>query len=287
MYELWILLTASLVAVSCALIGSILLLRGMSLLGNAISHSVLLGIVLVYILFHQTSLHWLLAGAAFTGLLTAWLTEFTQQKTKISPDASLGLVSSWFFALAVILIAAFADHVHLDHEHVLFGEMVFIPFKTLVLWEVNFGPTAFWLALIVFLINLLVLAIGFERIKLSSFQPALASALGISVVFWHYLIVSLVSVTAVASFDVAGSVLVLAFLVVPAASAFLLAKSLKQMLWIASGFALLAVLSGFVLAIIFNSSISASMAISAGIYFAMTLIAKKFKVTSRINLAIR
>jgi manganese/zinc/iron transport system permease protein len=278
MYEFWILITAALVATSCALVGSLLVLRRMSMLGDAISHSVLLGIVLVYVLFNQTSLHWMLAGAVLIGLLTAWASEWIHQKAKIPADASLGLVFTWLFALAIVLIAVFAEQVHLDHEHVLFGEMAFIPFNTLRFGELNLGPKAFWLALIVFIVNLAVILIGFERFKIASFHPVLATTLGIHIAGWHYLLMTLVSLTAVASFDVAGSVLVVAFLVIPAASAYLLAKSLKQMLGLSVVYALLSVGMGFGLASWLDSALSASMAASAGILLFATLTFNKWRL---------
>ncbi|UQB41293.1 metal ABC transporter permease [Thiomicrospira microaerophila] len=267
MYEIWILITASLVAASCALVGSLLILRRMALLGDAISHSVLLGIVLVYLLFDQTSLVWMLTGATLIGLLTAWLSQFIQQKTHLAPDASLGLVFTWFFALAIVLIALYADHIHLDHEHVLFGEMAFIPFNPLIIDGENWGPKAFWLAALVLTLNLTILVIGYQRFKLTSFHPALATSLGIHTVFWHYLLMTMVSVTAVASFDLVGSILVIALMVIPAASAYLIAKSLKQMMIFALIYAQSSVLIGFGLAWWLDTSLSASMAVAAGLLF--------------------
>lgn len=274
MYEFWILITASLVATSCALVGSLLILRRMALLGDAISHSVLLGIVLVYLIFQQVSITLMLSGAVLVGLLTAWLTQFIHQKAPLAKDASLGLVFTWFFAIAIVLIALYADHVHLDHEHVLFGEMAFIPFNPLVIEGQNFGPQAFWLAGLVLLINLIVLGIGYQRFKLTSFHPALATSLGIQTALWHYLLMTLVSVSAVASFDLVGSILVIALMVIPAATAYLLAKSLKQMMVFAVLYAQASVLIGFGFAWWLDSALSASMAVAAGLLLVTTLITK-------------
>lgn len=273
MYEFWIFITAALVASSCALVGSLLILRRLAMLGDAISHSVLLGIVLTYVLFHQTALHWMLIGAAVIGFFTAWLSEFIHQKVRVPQDASLGLVFTWFFALAIILIAIYAEQVHLDHEHVLFGEMAFIPFNPLVLGELTLAPKAFWLALIVFIINLLVVGLSLERFKAATFNPVWVLSLGLF--GWHYLLVTLVSFTAVASFDVAGSILVVAFLVIPAASAYLLAKSLEKMLLLAVSYALAAVSLGFIAALLIDTSLSASMALASGLLFFITLAIKQ------------
>lgn len=281
MYEFWILITASMVASSCALIGSLLILRRMSMLGDAISHSVLLGIVLVYLWVGHASLHWMLFGAALVGLITAWLSQFIHQHAHITPDASLGLVFTWLFSLAIILIALYADHVHLDQEHVLFGEMAFIPFTTLTFADINLGPQAFWLALIVLLINLIVLGVGFERFKLTSFHPTLALTLGVQVAVWHYVLMTLVSFTVVASFDVVGAILVVALLVIPASTAYLFAKSLKQMLWLAWGFSQIAVLVGFLIAVWLDTVISASIGATAGLVLLLVLIIKQLQQRTR------
>lgn len=277
MYEFWIFITASLIATSCALVGSLLILRRMSMLGDAISHSVLLGIVLVFILFGQTNVIWLLSGAVLVGLLTSWLSEWIHQKAAVPADASLGLVFTWLFALAIILIAVYADHVHLDHDHVLFGEMAFIPFNTLHAFDINWGPKAFWLSLGVLLINLVVIGFAFERFKLSSFHPLLATTLGISAAFWHYMLMSLVSITAVASFDAVGSILVVALLVIPASTAYLFANSLAKMLLYSVLFAQAAVLIGLGLAAWIDSALSASMGVAAGLILLISLLIKRLQ----------
>lgn len=281
MYEFWILITASLVASSCALIGSLLILRRMSMLGDAISHSVLLGIVLVYLLVGHASLHWMLFGAAMVGLMTAWLSQFIHQHAHLPPDASLGLVFTWLFSLAIILITLYADHVHLDQEHVLFGEMAFIPFSTLTLSNINLGPQAFWLALLVLLINLIVLWVGFERFKITSFHPTLALTLGVQVAAWHYVLMTLVSFTVVASFDVVGAILVVALLVIPASTAYLFATSLKQMFWLAWVFSQIAVLVGFAISMWLDTVISASIGVTAGLLLLLILVIKQLRQRTR------
>jgi len=280
-YELWIVISAGLVAASCALVGSFLVLRRLSLLGDAISHSVLLGIVLVYLLLQDTQPFLLLIGALLTGLLTAWLSEWIYRHSGLQKDASLGLVFTWLFALSIVLIALYAEQVHLDHEHVLYGEIAFIPFDRLIIQDLDLGPKAFWLGLTVFLLNALVLIIGYERFKLTSFNSILASTLGIQAAFWHYLLISLVSMTAVASFDLVGSILVVAFLVIPAATAFLITQRLSQLIWLALLFSQIAVWLGFGLAMVLDSSISASMAVIAGLIFFITLAGQSIR--NRLN----
>ncbi|AEG31439.1 metal ABC transporter permease [Thiomicrospira cyclica] len=272
MYELWIIITAILTALSCALVGSLLILRRMAMLGDAISHSVLLGIVISYLLFDTLALPALLFGALLAGLVTAWLSTAISQRSIIQPDASLGLVFIWMFALALVLIALFADRVHLDHHHIVFGEMAFLPFERWRWMDLDLGPRAFWIALSLFIVNLCILLVAFERFRLTTFAPSFALSLGISVGFWHYLLVSMVSVTAVAAFDLMGSILVVAFLVIPGATAYLISQQLKTLLVLASIYAISAVLLGFGLAWWLDTALSAAMAFMSGMLFVATLI---------------
>lgn len=275
LYEIWIYLTAALVAASCALMGSLLLIRRMSMLGDAISHSVLLGIVTVYILFDSTQLIALLIGAALAGVATAWLSQWIHQRAKVQADASLGLVFTWFFAAAIILISVFADQIHLDADHVVFGEIAFIPFETLSLWGYELGPRTFWLALIVLLINLFILILAYPRIQLTGFQTSFALSIGVQAAFWHYLVMTQVSITAVASFDAVGAILVVALMILPAASAFLFARSLKQLLWLSVAYGQVAVILGIAIALWLDTVISASIAVAAAALLFTSLVAQQ------------
>ncbi len=272
MGDIWILATASLVAISCSMVGVFLVLRRMSLLGDAISHSVLLGIVLAYLAVGSRSVVAMMVGATVIGLLTAWLSNTLHRVSKLQTDASIGIIFTWFFAVGVILISVYAGQVDLDQECVLYGEIAFVPFDTVIWGETDIGPRAFWLILGVFLLNLLIVLMGFERFKLVAFHPALAVSLGVNVVFWHYLLMTMVSLTTVASFDAVGAILVVALLVIPASAAYLLAKSLKGMLWLAAGYAQLSVLAGYAVAVWLDSSIAASIAVMAGLLLMATVL---------------
>ncbi|MDG6774711.1 metal ABC transporter permease [Thiomicrorhabdus sp. ZW0627] len=283
--DLWILATASLVAVSCALVGSFLILRRQSLVGDAISHSVLLGIVIAFLATDSRSLPVMLGGAVMIGLLTAWLSDSLHKFGKLQSDASIGIVFTLFFALGVILISLYAGQVDLDQECVLYGEIAFVPFDTIV-WGnpetgVDLGPRALWAIGIVFLIVLISILIGFNRLQTVAFHPSLAVSLGINVVFWHYFLMTLVSLTTVASFDAVGAILVVALLVIPASSAYLIAKSLKGMLWLASAYGLASVMIGYAVSYKLDSSISASIAVSAGGLLLATVLALEIRKRKR------
>ncbi|MBN2647064.1 MAG: metal ABC transporter permease [Thiotrichales bacterium] len=274
--DLWILATASLVAASCALVGVFLILRRQALMGDAISHSVLLGIVLAYLLSGSNALWVMLLGAILIGLLTAWLSESLHKVSRLHSDASIGIVFTLFFSIGVILVSLYTGQIDLDQECVLYGELAFVPFDTLVWGDLEngiaLGPRAFWLILIVFLVVLISIILAFERLKTVTFHPSLAVSLGISVGFWHYFLMTLVSMTTVASFDAVGAILVVALLIIPAASAYLFAQSLKAMLWFALLYSQLAVGFGYALSFALNSSIAASIAVSSGLLLLLTLL---------------
>lgn len=274
--DIWILATASLVAASCALVGVFLVLRRQALMGDAISHSVLLGIVLAYLLSGSNSLSVMLFGAVIIGLITAWLSETLHKVSRLQSDASIGIVFTLFFSIGVILVSLYTGQIDLDQECVLYGEIAFVPFDTIIWGDMetgtDLGPRAFWLILVVFTIVLTSILVGFERFKTVTFHPSLAVSLGISITFWHYFLMTLVSMTTVASFDAVGAILVVALLIIPAATAYLLATSLKTMLWLAVLYSQTAVWLGYGLAYWLNSSISASIAVSAGILMMITLV---------------
>ncbi len=281
MHDLWIIMTASLVAASTALVGSFLVLRRQSMIGDAISHSILLGLVLAFLITDSRSMLVMLTGAVMIGLVTAWLSEMLNQLGKLQVDASIGIVFTLFFSIGVILVSLYADHLDFDRDHIIYGEITFIPFDTII-WGsmkdgIDLGPRAFWVIATVFMIVLLSITLGFERFKTVTFQPSLAISLGINVVFWNYFLMTLVSMTAVASFDAVGAILVVALLVIPASSAYLVAKSLKSMLIIAVGYSQVAVILGYSVAYWLDSSISASIAVSAGVLLFITIIVQQWK----------
>lgn len=272
MSDIWILATASLVAISCSLVGVFLILRRMSLIGDAISHSVLLGIVLVYLITGGRSMVAMMLGATLIGLITTWLSNALHRLGNLQADASIGIIFTWFFAMGVILISLYAGQVDLDQECVLYGEIAFVPFDTLEWGGTDLGPRAFWMIVTVFVINLTIIVLAFERFKLVAFHPALAVSFGISVTFWHYLLMTMVSLTTVASFDAVGAILVVALLVIPASSAYLIATSLKSMLLLAATYAQISVILGYGIAVWLDSSIAASIAVMAGMLLMITVV---------------
>lgn len=267
----WIMLIGALAGISNALLGSVMVLRRMSMLGDAISHSVLFGIVAAFLLSGTRSPLAMMVGAGVVGLLTAYLTALLHRHGKLQEDASMGVVFTWLFAVGVILIAAFARSIDLDQDCVLHGEIAFAPFDRWTLFGYDIGPRAFWMLLGVTILNVSFVMLTFYRLKVLTFDPNFALGAGFSVTAWHYAIMTLVSLTVVASFEAVGAILVVAMLVVPASAALLVSKSLVSLMIIAVLIAVLASIGGYGIAAAFDGSISAAMALVGGAFLLMAL----------------
>lgn len=270
--QIEIVLIASVVAASCALVGSFLVLRRMALLSDAISHAILFGIVLMFFVVESTTSPLLIVAATLTGVLTVLLVEGLTRTGLVKEDAAIGLVFPLLFSLGVILITRYASNVHLDVDAVLLGEIAFAPFSRVILFGVDIGPQALWLALGVGALNLLFIVLFYKELKLATFDAGLAAALGFSPALIHYALMTLVSVTAVSSFETAGTVLVVALMIAPPAAAYLLTDRLPVMLGLAAGIGALSAVTGFALARLLDASIAGSMATMTGVAFLLALL---------------
>lgn len=270
MSAFWIILTGSLVAATCAILGSFLLLRKMSMLGDAISHSVLPGIAAAFILSGSRESIFLIAGAAVFGVFTVFLVEWMHKKLRMQADASIGMTYTFLFAVGVILISLFAGKVDLDQDCVLYGEIAFVSLDTWITPSgVVLGPVKVWITGIMLLLTILFVLFSWKELKITTFDPSFAQASGIKAVRWHYILMGMVSLATVTAFDSVGAILVVAFLTVPAAAAFLLTRRLNHMIYIAVIIGVLASAGGYFLASMpfINASISGSMAVVAGVIF--------------------
>jgi len=193
-----ILLVASCVAASCALIGTFLVLRKMALLGDAISHAVLPGIVIAFLVTSSRSALPMVLGAGALGVLTVLLVELFNRSRRLKEDASIGVVFPALFSLGVILISRYAAQVDLDLDCVLYGEIAYAPWDVLLVGGADLGAKALWVNGSVLLLDLLFVLVFFKELKLSTFDAGLSAALGFSPVLLHYLLMSAVSVAAVA-----------------------------------------------------------------------------------------
>ena len=266
-----ILLTGILVGVSGALLGSFLVLRGNAMLTDAISHSIVFGIIVVWLLTGHMSGPVQVLGAALTGVLTVVLSELLARSRLVKIDAAIGLVFPALFAAGVLLISIYARDVHIDVQTVLLGEIGFVWLNTVMIWGVDV-PIAVTTLGAVLVVNLAFVLVLWKELKLTTFDPGLAAALGFLPVALHYAVLTLTSVTAVAAFDAVGAILFIAFVIVPPATAYLLTRRLWLMVVLAVGLSVAACVAGYLLAIMWNVSIAGMMASMTGLWFAIALL---------------
>lgn len=270
-YTAWIILTAALVGLSCGIIGVFLILRKTAMMADAISHTVLLGIVLAFIVTGEVGGTPMLIGGILAGIVTAFLVQWLHS-LDVQHDASIGIVFTTLFAIGVILIATSTGNAHLDVQHALMGEITFIPFHTITLPWIGEIPQATALLIFVLLVVLFFIVAFYKEWKITSFDPALAASLGIPVLLMHYLFMGLVSVTTVASFDAVGAIMVVAMLITPAASSYLWTDKLVVMLVLSGAFGVLSAVIGYYVAAWIDTSISGSMAFATGIIFLISFL---------------
>lgn len=258
---------AVLISVACALPGAFLVLRKMSMMSDSITHTILLGIVLAFFVTHDLSSPFLIIGAAIMGVVTVWLTETLSKTRLVSEDSAIGVVFPLLFSVAIILITRYAGSVHLDTDSVLLGELAFAPFDRMILFGVDLGAKGIYTAAVLLLLNVTLIVLFYKELKIVTFDPILAAVLGVSPVLIHYGLMTLVSVTAVGAFEAVGSVLVVAFMIGPPVTAYLLTDDLKKMLLLSAAFGALSGVIGYHLAVMLDVSIAGSIAMTIGILF--------------------
>ena len=270
--ELQILLIAVVTAVAAALPGTYLVLRRTALVSDAISHAILPGIVVAFLLTHDLNSPILLVAAAATGVLTVFLIEALFRSRLVPEDASIGLVFPALFSIGVILISRYAGDVHLDTDSVLLGELALAPFDQMVIGGVEMGPRALWTMGVILVLNLVMIALAWKELKLATVDPGLAALLGFSPVAIHYSLMAMVSITAVGAFDAVGSILVVALMIAPPATAYLLVDRFAPMLWVGAAVAAACAILGFAIAYALDVSIAGSMAAMCGVLFTAALL---------------
>lgn len=272
----YIILTASLFSISCGLLGCFLILRKMAMVGDAISHAVLPGIVIAFLLTGSRDSFEMIIGAALFGILTTFLIEFFHKRARLQTDAAIGVTFTSLFALGIILISVYAGQVDLDQECVLYGEIAYVPID---LWITQggtvLGPRALYIAIFMLLINLLFIRTGYKQLYLTTFDPEFAASIGISVSLWHYLLMGAVSMTTVAAFDSVGAILVVALLVAPAATAYLLTDRFRNMLFLTALISVVISTLGYFLAVALDGSIAGAIVAVAGVLFGLAFLVKR------------
>ena len=274
-YDGWIMVIGVLAAACCAVPGSWLVVRGMGMMGDAISHAVLPGIAIGFLVSGSRSGGWMFVGAAVSGILAAVLTQLVHRWGRVERGAAMGLVFTAFFSLGLLLIVQTADSVDLDANCVLYGAIELAPLDTFALGGLEV-PRIVVPLVIVLALNVLASAIFYKEILATSFDPELATAQGFAAKWVHYGLMVLTAATCVACFEAVGSIITVALLVAPAATALLLTRSMKWVIVWSIVLGAIAAVSGHLAAITvpgwivggeLDTSSAGMMAVAASVLF--------------------
>jgi manganese/zinc/iron transport system permease protein len=272
-YDGWVMLGGVLCAVAASLPGNFLVLRRMSLLGDAVSHAVLPGLAMAFWITSSRSGLPVYLGAISTGLITAMLTQWIRNVGKVDEGASIGVAFTTLFAGGLVLMSQAAPRVDLDPGCVLYGILEASPLDTIAVVGLEIPRVVLALSCVL-IINVVFVVLMFKELLISSFDPGLATTEGCSAQFMHYLLMIIVAITTVASFEATGNILVVAMLIVPPSTALLLTDRLSRMIMISAGVAAVSAILGDVAAVTvprwfgFRSTSSAGMmTVCAGLLF--------------------
>lgn len=282
--DCWVMAAGVLCNVACSLLGCYLVLRRMALLGDAISHAILPGLAIAFIVTNSRSVLPMFCGALVVGVAATFLIQTLHQWGRVPEDSSMGVVFTSLFALGVLLITYVASSVDLDPGCVLYGDIGSTPAFPLVIagqeWPI---PRQVAILLCVLLVDLAVILLIYKELKIVSFDPLLATTMGINATLVHYTLMILVAGTSVAAFESVGSILVVAMLIAPPAAAHLLTDRLPRMLAVSAGIAAVSAIAGYLIAAyVVDTPPAAMMAVVAGCIFGLAVFfAPKYGFISR------
>jgi manganese/zinc/iron transport system permease protein len=279
--DLAIILTAGLLGTSCGLLGPFLILRRQVLLSDAVAHAVLPGIVLVYLLFGSKAPLPVILGAGLFAVICVLAIEGIRSTGLVRADAAIGLVFPTLFALGVLGVTTFASGVHLDLDSTIYGEIAFTPFRT---WEVFGVEMARSLPLLASVVtaNLILLALLWKELKASTFDPVFAEVNGMSPVLVSRILLIAVAVTAVTAFESVGAILVVTMLIVPAATAYLIAVRLLPLVVLSVAVGWISAVGGYGVAVSLDASIAGAMGLVAALCFtAAFLLSPRYGLIAR------
>lgn len=258
------LITSIIVGIVCGIVGSLIILRGLSLMGDAMSHAVLPGVALSY-LFNIP----MFVGALFTGMLTSFLIGFISQNSKTKNDAAIGITFTAFFSIGIILISQINSST--DLYHILFGNILAVT------------KSAFYTTSIVSIIVILCVVIFYKPLHLSTFDPIAAKMSGLNTRLIHYFVMMLLALVTVASLQTVGIILVVALLITPSSTAFLITKSLKTMMIVASTLSAISAACGMYISYLYNLPSGACIVLVSCAFYILVFTIHKLKNKIQFN----
>ena len=264
-----ILAMAFLVTAACGLVGNYLVLRRISLVGDAISHSVLPGIAIAFILTGSRSEAPMFIGALVAGVITTLIIEVLHSRTRIKQDAAIGITFSTMFAIGVILISLHGSHTDLDLDCVLFGKLDFLSTKEKII--IGLPGVVITMGTVALIVGIMIL-LFYKELLVSSFDPNLAATIGISPRLVHYLLMCILSVVVVSAFSSVGAILVIAMLILPAATSYLLTDRLQVMMLFTLVHSFMSSISGVHLAVALKIPTAPATVVCGMMFFLMAWI---------------
>lgn len=270
-------LLAVVTAVACALPGVFVVLRKGSMLVDAIAHAVLPGIVVGYFFTQNFDSPVLIIGSALAGLVVVLGAEALARTGLLSGDAPQGLVFPALFSVGVILVSTNFANIHLDTHMVLAGDLNLAAYGQLEIGGVPLGPQYLYVMLVVLAINVIFLTVFYQKLKVTTFDPQFATSLGIRTNFVNVALMFLVSATVTAAFNAAGAILVIALMITPPATAYLLSTNLPTMIFLTVVIAVVGAFAGFGVAYVLNAATSAAMSVFYGMLFIAALGAERIR----------
>lgn len=272
-----IVLTAGLVATACGLLGPFLVLRRVALLGDAVSHAVLPGIVVVFLIFETRAPLAVIAGAAVFAVLCVLLIDGLRATGLVKADAAIGLVFPALFSLGVLGVQQWTANIHLDLDATIYGEIAFVPLQPWVIAGLEL-PRATWTLIAVVAVDLALVVALWKELKLTSFDPQFAQTVRIAPALLSRLLLIAVAITAVTAFESVGAILVVTLLIVPAATARLLTDRLWVTVALAVAVGWVCAIGGYAGAVQLDASIAGAMGLVAAICFVLAFVARKLVV---------
>lgn len=266
----WIVLMGFLVGTACGLVGNYLILRRMALMGDAISHSVLPGLAVAYLVTQSRGTGSMFLGALAAALVTSVSIELVHKYSRVKQDAAIGIVFSSLFALGVVLISVFADKVDLDQDCVLNGDLALIALPAhAAIGGVSLGPPAVLRMAIVAALTAIFIALFYKELLVSAFDSILASSLGIRPTVMHYALMGWLSVVVVSAFESVGAILVIAMLILPGATASLMCRRLPWVMGLTVIHAALSAILGMHLGVWLDCSLAGAMVVMGAVLFTL------------------
>jgi len=257
------------VATSCALVGNYLVLRRISLVGDAISHSVLPGIAIAFMITSSRASWPMFLGALIAGVITTLLIETIHSRSRIKQDAAIGITFSTMFAIGVILISAAASHIDLDLDCVLYGKLEAVGDGAQAqVFGLEIPQRILAMGIVTLLVTMLVV-VFYKELLVSSFDPGLAASLGLNPTLVHYVLMSVLSIVVVSAFEAVGAVLVIAMLILPASTAYLLTDRLWLMMLLSVVHGFVSAVGGIHLAYVLECPAAAAMVVLGGVIFGL------------------